>query len=210
MPALPSTRAEPAPGQGPGEEHDARLLDAARSSILESLRIGRPAALPQAAWPPPLVEPGASFVTLSCDGALRGCCGSLEAHQPLVADVWMNAQRTAFGDPRFAPLAAREVPGLYLEISLLGPLSPFPVDSEAALLEALRPGVDGLLITLGERRATFLPKVWETLPEPREFLCHLRHKLGVRPDAWDERFRFQRYRTRQFGGALERPAHGVA
>ena len=182
---------------------DARLLDLARASILDSLRAGRPAGLPAERWPPALAAPGASFVTLSRGDALRGCCGSVEARRALAEDVWVNAQRTAFADPRFPPLSEREVPGLTLEISLLGPLTPLAVDSEQALLAALRPGVDGLLMTLGERRATFLPKVWHTLPEPRDFLAHLKHKLGVPVTFWDPALRFHRYHTRQFAGALD-------
>jgi len=182
---------------------DARLLDLARAAILDSLRLGRPADLPAGQWPAPLLAPGASFVSLSRGEALRGCCGSMEAREALARDVWINAQRTAFGDPRFPPLAAREVPGLTLEISLLEPLTPFSVDSEAALLAALEPGVDGLLMTLGERRATFLPKVWDKLPAPRDFLAHLKHKLGVSLDFWDQGLRFERYRTREFGGPLD-------
>jgi len=182
---------------------DARLLDLARDSILDSLRLARPADLPAAAWPAPLSAPGACFVSLTRGDVLRGCCGSMEARRALVEDVWVNAQRTAFGDPRFVALTTREVPGLTLEISLLEPLTPLVVDSEQALLDALEPGVDGLLMTLGERRATFLPKVWSKLPAPRDFLAHLKHKLGVPVDFWDPAFRFHRYRTREFGGALD-------
>jgi AmmeMemoRadiSam system protein A len=182
--------------------HHALLLDTAREAILHDLRPEAPRSEPDATPGGVLGETGASFVTLTTAGALRGCCGSVERHQPLLHDVWHNARRAAFADPRFPVLSDRDVPDSALEIAVLGPLRELPVESEQELLERLRPGIDGLLMSLGLRRATFLPKVWEQLPEPERFMAHLKHKLGVSTEFWSAQLTFQRYQTTSFGGAL--------
>jgi pyruvate formate lyase activating enzyme len=112
-----------------------------------------------------LAEPGATFVTLTQGGQLRGCIGSLEAYRPLAIDVAENALAAAFRDHRFAPLSQEEFPRTRVEVSLLTPAEPFPVTSEADALARLRPGIDGLVLSYGRRRATFLPQVWESLPD---------------------------------------------
>ncbi len=106
-----------------------------------------------------------------------------------------NAFRSAFADPRFPPLEARELGALDVKVSVRSPASPRPVDSEDELLRRLRPGVDGLILHEGRRTATFLPAVWETLPEPTGFLRALREKAGLRPDHWSSAIRFERYTT---------------
>ncbi|GMU64696.1 MAG: hypothetical protein AMXMBFR36_09700 [Acidobacteriota bacterium] len=148
-----------------------------------------------AALPPRLGEPGASFVSLHREGRLRGCMGRLEATRPLAEDVAGNARAAAYFDPRFPALAAEEFAGLELEISVLTPAVPLEITSEAQLLAALRPGVDGLILAERQRRATFLPTVWRELPDPRDFLGHLKRKAGLPADYWSESLRFERYST---------------
>lgn len=140
-------------------------------------------------------ERRACFVTLHKGGALRGCIGSLEATQSLVEDVARNACRAAFHDPRFVPVQLDEIPLLEIEISALEPSEPLPAASEAELLAKLRPGVDGLILQDGVRSATFLPAVWASLPEPRDFLWALEHKAGLPAGHWSPTLRFRRYRT---------------
>jgi len=126
-----------------------------------------------------LDEPGATFVTLRQEGDLRGCIGSLEARRRLAADVRANAVAAAFRDPRFLPLDAREFGGVSVEVSLLSAHEPLAFESEEELLRQLRPGIDGVVLQAGHHRATFLPQVWETLPEPRAFIAALKEKAGL-------------------------------
>lgn len=146
----------------------------------------------------------ASFVTLTIEGRLRGCCGTLEARQALVMDVWANAQASAFRDPRFDPLQHWEWAGVDLEVSVLSPLERVFFRSETDLLRQLRPGIDGLVVAWRGMRATFLPKVWEQLPEPRVFLQHLKQKAGWPADFWDPQVEVWRYGTDIM--SMERPA----
>jgi AmmeMemoRadiSam system protein A len=180
---------------GPGRAADVSLRGVARSAIEHGLCWHSPLELDPMRFPPELREPGASFVTLRRQGSLRGCTGSLEATRPLVCDVARNAHRSAFGDPRFAALTEPELEHLEIHVSLLSPLEPLPADSERELLERLRPGVDGLVLREGSHNATFLPAVWESLPEPRDFLEHLREKAGLPHGHWSESLRFERYTT---------------
>ena len=140
-----------------------------------------------------LAEPGATFVTLTQGGQLRGCIGSLEAYRPLAIDVAENALAAAFRDHRFAPLSQEEFPRTRVEVSLLTPAEPFPVTSEADALARLRPGIDGLVLSYGRRRATFLPQVWHEIASATEFLRHLKLKAGLHPEAWSAHFRVARY-----------------
>jgi AmmeMemoRadiSam system protein A len=169
----------------------------ARASIECGLRGEEPAEPDPADFPLELRRPGASFVTLRRWGELRGCTGSLEATRPLVSDVAYNARRAAFADPRFPPLATHELGELAISVSVLSPLEALPAASAAALLAALRPGVDGLVLREGARCATFLPAVWESLPEPADFLDALRQKAGLAPGHWSALLRFERYTTRE-------------
>ncbi len=167
----------------------------ARDAIAHGLREGRPPDLDLAHYPAALAEPRASFVTLYRVGELRGCTGSLEPEEPLVVDVARNAFRAAFSDPRFPPLAGWEIDGLEISVSLLSPLERIRVGSETDLLRSLRPGVDGLVLRDGARSATFLPAVWESLPEPRDFLHALQRKAGLEPGHWSATLCFDRYAT---------------
>lgn len=140
----------------------------------------------------------ASFVTLTIGGELRGCCGTIEPHRALALDVWRNAQVSAFDDPRFPPLAAREWTRVDLEIAVLSPLERVESSGEEQLLRVLEPGQDGLVVACRGRRATFLPKVWEHLPEPRDFLGRLKVKAGWPADFWAADVEVWRYRTESF------------
>lgn len=170
------------------------LLSTARNAIDQ--RFGRPG---QGVEPlPELNEAGASFVTLTREGQLRGCIGSLEAYRPLAIDVAENAIAAAFRDPRFAPLTVSEWPRIRVEVSLLTPAEDFPVASESDAVSRLRPGVDGVILSYGRRRATFLPQVWESLPEPRRFLAQLKLKAGLAADFWHEDVVLARYGVRKW------------
>jgi len=165
------------------------LLAIARGAIAEQLGVPTP-PIEETEW---LYEPGATFVTLTCAGALRGCIGSLVAERPLRADLENNALAAAFSDPRFPPLSKREYREIEVEVSLISPMQPVTVESEIHALSLLRPGVDGVLLEYGRRRGTFLPQVWEQLPEPRAFLTHLKKKAGLPADFWAEEIRLSRY-----------------
>ena len=143
-------------------------------------------------------QAAATFVTLTRDGQLRGCIGSLEAFRGLADDVTENALAAAFRDPRFAPLNSDELALVRIEVSLLDPSEPLGFSDEHDALARLRPGSDGLILTYGQRRATFLPQVWESLPDPRNFLAQLKIKAGLPADFWDSRLRLDRYGVRKW------------
>ena len=176
-----------------------QLLAVARESIRNGLDRGRPPGIDAGDYPESLRVPAATFVTLKDPKGLRGCIGRLEAARPLGEDVAENAFAAAFRDPRFPPLGETEWPELNIHISVLGDPEPLEVDSEEELLAALRPGEDGLIIEEGSRRATFLPSVWESLPDPGDFLRHLKAKAGFPPDYWSRKLRISRYRSENFG-----------
>lgn len=134
--------------------------------------------------PERLREPGVTFVTLTVGGALRGCVGALEAYQPLAEDVREHAIAAALEDYRFPPVRPEEVEKIEIEISRLTPAIPLEYNKPTDLPKLLRPGVDGVVLRDGVRRATFLPQVWEKLPDPGEFLEHLCLKMGVEANYW--------------------------
>ncbi len=140
-----------------------------------------------------LEEPGATFVTLKLDDALRGCIGSLEALRALRLDVARNAVHAAFSDPRFAPLRPAEFEVIDIEVSLLGATTPLTFASEDDLLAQLVPGQDGLVLQHGRNRGTFLPQVWDALPDRRDFLRELKGKAGLRADFWSAHIEVARY-----------------
>lgn len=158
------------------------LLHLARQTIACILEGQEPPEVDLEAVSEALRRPGASFVTLTQEGELRGCIGSIEPRRPLVLDVQENAIAAAFHDPRFAPLSRRELDRTHIEISVLTLPQPLEYEGPVDLLSRLRPGVDGVIIERGWHRATFLPQVWEKLPDPREFLAHLCLKAGLPPD----------------------------
>ncbi|MDK9715799.1 MAG: AmmeMemoRadiSam system protein B [Sulfuritalea sp.] len=174
------------------------LLARARNAIAARLK------QPTQAEPdhPALASPGATFVTLTQNGDLRGCIGSLEAHRSLDDDVRANAVAAAFSDPRFPPLTVAEFSRTRVEVSLLTAPQPMKFSSEADALRQLRPHVDGVILIAGAGgkfgRSTFLPQVWEQLPEPRLFMAHLKQKAGLPVDWWSSEVELQRYEVQKW------------
>jgi len=176
------------------------LLAVAWESIRHGLAVGAPLQPDLDRYPDLLRAPRAAFVTLHRRGALRGCIGHLEASQPLVLDVADNAFAAAFRDPRFGRLEPWELEDLELDCSVLTPPEPMTFQDEPDLLRQLRPQVDGLILEDGWARGTFLPAVWESLPEPRQFLNELKRKAGLPANHWSETLKVSRYQTESFGG----------
>ena len=172
----------------------AALLVRARNAI--AARLGQ--ATRAEPMHPALAQPGATFVTLTQNGALRGCIGSLQAHRPLDQDVRANAVAAAFSDPRFAPLKVEELPRTRVEVSLLTAPQPMTFADETDALRQLRPNVDGVIFIAGQRRSTFLPQVWEQLPQPRQFMAHLKQKAGLPADYWSSEVQLQRYEVQKW------------
>jgi AmmeMemoRadiSam system protein A len=177
----------------------ATLIDVARLSILSAVHASEARAPDASAFPQPLRAERATFVSLQSGDDLRGCCGTLEPRCPLVLDVWQSARAAACEDKRFSPVKPRELEELEVEISVLTPLTPLVVASQRELLATLRPGVDGLYLCLGSRQATFLPKVWDSLPEPEQFLTQLKNKAGLEQYFWSNEMQWFRYGTERFG-----------
>ena len=178
------------------------LLTLARASIDSALATGRngePAPFTAPLRSPALTERRSSFVTLRRGTELRGCCGTLDAPRPLGEDVWRNAWAAAFNDYRFQPLTAAEWPQINLHLSLLTPPEPLDVKTEAQLLAVLRPSIDGLILESEDGRATFLPAVWEQIPDPVQFVRQLKVKAGWPATYWSPRVRCSRYGTESFG-----------
>jgi len=174
------------------------LIQLARDSIVHGLETGKPLKVNLQDYPPELTVDRASFVTLERQGQLRGCIGMLEAVRPLIEDIAENAFSAAFRDPRFPPLSADEMADLDLHISILSPAEPISFTSEQDLISKIRPDIDGLILQEGYRRGTFLPSVWEQLPEPKQFLRHLKQKAGLPPDYWSSTVKISRYTTEMF------------
>lgn len=185
-----------------------RLLDLARESIAQGLTSGQPPRYSAGEFTGLLARPAASFVTLRLDAALRGCVGSLEARRPLARDVGIAAFNAAFRDIRFPRLTASELGLIRIEISVLSPMVPLDVRDQDELLLRLRPLIDGLLLEDGPARATFLPKVWEQLRAPIDFVTALKRKAGLPADYWSPTLRLCRYQTQCFDE--RRPVEAVA
>lgn len=175
-----------------------QLLRLAVESIRFGLAYGRRMPINVNDYPQRLQQVTACFVTLTHGENLRGCMGSLFAHRALVDDVAANAFAAAFEDPRFPPLQNEELPHLEISISILTPAQPMSFTSERDLLRQLQPHVDGLILSDGYRRGTFLPAVWESLPNPNDFLQHLKSKIGFTPDYWSPNVKAERYTTLSF------------
>jgi AmmeMemoRadiSam system protein A len=188
-------------------EYGRTLLSIARASIARAL--GREdIASDDAPW---LHEMGACFVTLTQEGRLRGCIGSIQARRTLLQDLKENAVAAALHDPRFPPMVVQEMEHTQIEVSLLSPMQALTFANEADALAQLRPGVDGLVFEFEHYRSTFLPQVWEQLPDPREFMAHLKNKAGLSHRFWAEGVRLHRYSVRQWteAGLTVRPADTV-
>ena len=181
-----------------GFEARRHLLGIAARSIRHGIEHGSACEVDLDLLPPALREPRATFVTLESDRRLRGCVGSLEATRALATDVAHNARAAASTDPRFPPVEKDELEGLSIKISVLSSPVPFHAGSEADLVDGLRPGIDGLIIEDDEGRATFLPSVWKSIPEPVRFVRELAGKAGWPAGHWSETVRVWRYTTEEF------------
>ena len=170
------------------------LLQQARNAI--AAKLGQPVIA--AVDLPELHKSAATFVTLTQGGELRGCIGSLEAWRPLLIDVQENACSAAFRDPRFAPLRPEELPITCVEISLLTPAEPMSFSNEAEALAQLRPDIDGVIFTAGRHHSTFLPQVWEQLPDPANFMAHLKQKAGLPASYWGPNVQLERYTVKKW------------
>jgi len=181
-----------------GQEERRTLLRLAREAIRHGLEEGHRLPVDPSQYGDALSQQGASFVTLTKNGNLRGCIGTLQGYQPLVADVAQHAHAAAFSDPRFQPLGEDELDKIEIAVSILGEPEEITISDEQDLCRQLVPGVDGVILEYGSLRGTFLPSVWESLPECPEFVRHLKQKAGLSPDFWADGIRVYRYRTESF------------
>lgn len=188
--------------QKPADVLGITLLSLARAAIAEKLhdstQAGNKLVFPKLPDLPILTAPGACFVTLTLDGQLRGCIGTLEPYRPLYEDVQANAVAAALRDPRFAPLDTEEFGRIRIEVSLLSDSVALAFTDEADALRQLRPHLDGVILLSNGRRSTFLPQVWSQLPDPQEFLAHLKQKAGLPRDWWSPDLQLYRYEVQKW------------
>ncbi|HEY5739356.1 MAG TPA: AmmeMemoRadiSam system protein A [Gammaproteobacteria bacterium] len=177
---------------------ESRLLEIARESIEAGAAAERAPRIDVDGCAG-LLQPAAVFTTLTRDGALRGCVGSLQAQRPLAQAVADSAFNAAFHDRRFKPLDVGEFGLVRIEISVLSAMQPIDAPTRQALLEQLQPGIDGLLVEDRGCRATFLPKVWENLAAPGAFVDQLLVKAGLGAGYWSQTLSLYRYHTHSFG-----------
>jgi uncharacterized protein len=180
------------------EAEQGLLLDAAVAAIAEVLRERSRPAVDPAGFPQRLREPGASFVTLRREERLLGCIGALEPYQPLGVDVVEHAVAAAFADPRFPGIDVDDFEHMSVEISVLGPQVPLPAATYEGLRRAVRPGVDGLVVSSPGHRATFLPSVWQHVRDVDDFCALLWRKAGLVPGEWPAGIRLSTYRVQEF------------
>jgi len=169
-----------------------RLLALARGAIDHAL--GGPA--PDIPQEEAFHKPAATFVTIMRHGRVHGCIGALAPMRSLAEDVQHNAVAAALYDPRSSPLGRRDLGDVCVEISILSDLEPIEVDGEEDAVAKIVPGVDGIVLSYGHARATFLPQVWEKLPNPRKFLAELMRKAGI--SCWPDGIRVQRYSVQKY------------
>lgn len=181
-----------------GDRLRREMLTVARKAVASRLRRGTVPNVDVSTFPPELQTHMASFVTLNRDGRLRGCIGSLAAHRPLIEDLVINAVKAGFEDPRFRPLRAAELDETRIEIALLTPAGLMEFADQDDLEKQLVPGRDGLILTDGRQRGTFLPKVWESLPTPRAFVDGLKVKAGLPKAHWSKDLTVHRFFTESF------------
>jgi AmmeMemoRadiSam system protein A len=168
------------------QEYGPRLLKLVRDSIGQ--RLGLVDKVEKAGLEgEQLHQELATFVTLKIEGRLRGCIGNLEPAGPLLETLAQNGRHAAFNDHRFSPLSVDEFERVQIDISILSSPTPLQYTDDEDLLTALRPGVDGVILEKGKARATFLPQVWQQLPEPKQFMGHLCRKAGLSPTAWQDK-----------------------
>lgn len=195
-----ATAPRAAGGASAAPERGEALLGIARRAIASALALDPPGADPQAPW---LEARGAAFVTLTVGGELRGCIGTVEAYRPLGEDVRANAVAAAVRDPRFPPLEPRELARTRIAVSVLSPPAPLHGADEREALAEMRPGIDGIVLERGGRRAVFLPQVWDQLPAPRAFLSALRRKAGLPEHLWDADLRLYRFTVEKYAEARD-------
>ncbi len=176
---------------------DRILLRIAKSAILSefdsSYGIDREALIREYPW---LANYGAAFVTLNKNSSLRGCIGSIIAHQPLIDDIIQNARSAAFSDPRFNPLRPEELDeDLTLEVSVLSEPEKIEYSDYEDLKKKIVPKKDGLILRYGQYQGTFLPQVWDELPTVEQFLEHLSYKAGANPTIYTLHPDLYRYRV---------------
>ena len=189
------------PGKLTNEEKDA-LLQIARRAMSEAVRKELVTPLHMDNLSPTLQKNGASFVTLTINGDLRGCIGALEAYQPLALDVQEHAIAAALQDYRFPRVTITELESIHIEISWLSEAVDLVYEEPLELTKLLHPGVDGVILQDGFRKATFLPQVWQQLPDPVVFLGHLCNKMGASSDLWQKRLlKVKTYQVEEFGEA---------
>lgn len=200
MAAMSSTNQQIEPDLNEPYSNDEQkiLLEIADQSIEHGLDQGNPLPIQTTQYPELLQALRATFVTLKKHGELRGCIGTLNAIRPLVNDIAYNAYAAAFEDPRFPPLLRNEKDLLEISISILSTPEPVMITSEQALIDQLRPGVDGLILEDSYHRGTFLPSVWESLPDPQQFVSHLKLKAGLPADYWSDSIKVKKYTTFSF------------
>lgn len=175
------------------------LLKLARQALESAVRGQRAPEPNPAELSPALRENGASFVTLTVHGDLRGCIGALSAYQPLYQDVQEHAVAAGLSDPRFPQVQPPELETINIEVSRLTPARPLEYSTPQDLLNKLRPGIDGVILSDGFRRATFLPQVWEKIPRCEDFLAQLCYKMGSAPDSWQKKhLEAQTYQVEEF------------
>lgn len=175
-----------------------QLKQIAQASVKNGLTAGKALAININEVELTLRAARATFVTLKIKGKLRGCIGRLHAERPLVEDLAENAYAAAFRDPRFPPLNETEYLLLQYHISVLEEPEDLVVSSEAELIEKLVPGQDGVILSDGRHQGTFLPSVWESLPNPADFIKHLKRKAGLPASSWSDHYRVQRYSVEEF------------
>lgn len=180
------------------ENDQQELLSLARESIRVQLVLQRDLHIDETVFSPALQQCAASFVTLRIKDKLRGCIGATRATEPLVKDVVHHASASAFDDPRFPPLTLEEEAEISIEISVLSTPTPLIFSNEKSLLQALSPGKDGLILEVGAHRSTFLPNVWNSLPNRTDFLAQLKLKADLAADFWSDDLKAWRYETYQF------------
>ncbi|MFQ5593753.1 MAG: AmmeMemoRadiSam system protein A [Anaerolineae bacterium] len=175
------------PGRLTSAEADL-LLQVARAALQRAVQTGNADEpwLPPIEVPEPLLEEGASFVTLHVDGALRGCIGSAQAYRPVLVDVASNAMRAALLDPRFDYITQEELPRTEIEISILTPLMPLAYRDGSDLTDQLRPHIDGVMVVRDHNRALLLPQTWDLAPDRHEFMAILCRKAGLPDNAYME------------------------
>jgi AmmeMemoRadiSam system protein A len=172
------------------------LLQIAHAAIAESLGLSvAEKQLEDEDW---LQQKGACFITLTQQDQLRGCIGTLEASRTLLDDVKANAKAAAFKDTRFSPLTSDEFNTTQIELSLLSPMQALSFTSEQDALSQLQPEIDGVVFEYGFQRSTFLPQVWEQLPDAVNFMAHLKQKAGLPADFWADDIKLSRYTVRKW------------